>query len=70
MEFKSNQWFGATVRSSGDHILVSLSVENVKVSLKIDCTTELKKKKKTAATIIFLFYGPTFAEKHDYYSCI
>lgn len=23
MEFKSNQWFGATVRSSGDHILVS-----------------------------------------------
>ncbi len=34
MEFKSNQWFGATVRSSGDHILVSLSVEGVKVALK------------------------------------
>nr|AAI17568.1 Integrin, alpha V [Danio rerio] len=26
MEFKSNQWFGATVRSSGDQILVSLHV--------------------------------------------
>lgn len=31
MEFKSNQWFGATVRSSGDHILVSMSRGHIKI---------------------------------------
>lgn len=68
MEFKSNQWFGATVRSSGDHILVSLSVEGVKVALKKDCT-ELKKEKTAATDHIFVLWAVKIIYSQNSFIC-